>query len=122
MSLSSTQVTHGSVKSSSLSKPSKQTANSQCTNTTVTNDPASSTFHQTYSFPSSSTGNKDHSVWRIAAYAIDIANPNPEYRYNTSEESIRAHTTNMRSYLDEIDKHIVQSQTRCGQIVVNKPN
>ncbi|KAH6663675.1 hypothetical protein B0J14DRAFT_570218 [Halenospora varia] len=122
MSSSSTQTTHASVKSSSLSKSSKETANSN--STTVTNDPASSTLHQTYSFSSSSsssTDNKDHSVWRIAAYAADSANPNPEYRYNTSEDSIRAHTTNMRSYLDEIDKHIIQSQTRCGRRVVNKP-
>lgn len=68
-----------------------------------TDGSASSTLRQSDSSPANK---KDYSSWRIAAYLTEPNNPNPEYRYTIPEDSIRNHTTIMKSYLDEMDQHI----------------
>ena len=43
-----------------------------------------------------------YSSQRIASFKADPENPNPSYTHHTIEESIKAHTTTISIYLDDL--------------------
>ncbi|KAA8574976.1 hypothetical protein MFRU_002g03810 [Monilinia fructicola] len=59
---------------------------------------------QTENTPSSQpTEEPDYSSGRVSEYVADPINPIPGYEYRSVEESMDAHTADMRVYLDSYD-------------------